>query len=217
MPTAGITICSVTFMTKSDLTCLAGLDVATVYEASGLDCAMDPGIKPVWPGARLLGNALPVRCHPGDNLALHRAVEQAVPGDVLVVDADGHIAGYWGEVLAAAAQVAGIVGLVINGGVRDVDQLAQMGFPVFSRGVGVGRTKKHEPGVVGEPTIVAGVLVKPDDAVLANPDGVLVLPRETVEEISERALARQANESEYLARIRNGELTLDIYGWREGI
>jgi 4-hydroxy-4-methyl-2-oxoglutarate aldolase len=194
---------------------LASLDVATVYEASGLECAMDPGLRPAWPGAKLLGKAFPIRCHPGDNLALHRALEHAAPGDVLTVNAGGHLAGYWGEILAVAAQTAGITGLVIDGGVRDVDQLEAMGFPVFSRGVGVTRTTKHDGGLIGQPTVVGGILVSPGDVVLADGDGILVLPPTKVDEIAQRANARRTAEAGYLARIRDGELTLDIYGLRD--
>jgi 4-hydroxy-4-methyl-2-oxoglutarate aldolase len=132
-----------------------------------------------------------------------------------MVHADGHIAGYWGEVLTVAAQAAGIIGLVIDGGVRDVEKLAAMSFPVFSRGVGVTRTSKHEGGTVGQPTVVGGVLVRPNDAVLADGDGIVVLPRDKVDEIATRADARSVTETAYLTRIRSGELTLDIYGLRD--
>lgn len=190
------------------------LGVATVYEASDLPCALDPALRPAWPGARLCGAAFTVRCHPGDNLAVHRAVEHAAPGDVLVVQAGGHIAGYWGEVLTVAAQARGIAGLVIDGGLRDVKALQRLGFPAFSRGVGVFRTVKHEPGELGVPVVVGGVHVEPGDLVLGDADGVLALPREKLAQVLQAARERGAKERTILERIRKGESTTDIYGWR---
>ncbi len=193
---------------------LAALGVATVYEASGVSGALDPAIRPVWPGARLCGPAYTVRCHPGDNLAVHRALERAATGQVLVVQAAGHLAGYWGEILTVAAQVRGVAGLVIDGGVRDVDALRQLGFPAFARGVGIFRTVKHESGELEVPVVVGGVLLEPGDLILGDTDGVLALPRAQLNAALDAARKRQARERDYLHRIRNGELTLDIYGFR---
>lgn len=206
---AGVTI------TDDQLAELASLGTATVYEASGLDCALDPVIRPVWGGATLVGRALPVRTHPADNLPLHHAVAQARPGDVLVVDGREELCGYWGEVLAVAAQQRGIAGLVIDGGVRDTVELEELGFPAFSRGVCVRRTGKFWPGTVGEAITLAGVAVAPGDAVLADADGVLVLPAAAVAATLTASRKRIQDETGYLARIRNGELTLDIYGFRQ--
>jgi 4-hydroxy-4-methyl-2-oxoglutarate aldolase len=193
---------------------LADFGTATVYEASGIDCALDPALRPVWPGARIVGRALPVRCHPADNLALHRALEQASAGDVLVVDGGEERCGYWGEVMAVAAQQRGIAGLVIDGGVRDVDQMQGLQFPVFARWVCVRRTGKHWAGSVGSPLVVAGVPVSSGDVVVADTDGVVVLPADAVEPTLEASGRRVDAEDGYLRRLRGGELTVDIMGLR---
>lgn len=197
-----------------ELQALAGFGTATIYEASGVDCALDPALRPIYPGARLVGRALPVRTHPADNLALHLALEQAAPGDVLVVDGRQEACGYWGEVLAVAAQARGVAGLVIDGGVRDIVEQEQLGFPVFSRSICVRRTGKAHRGIVGSPLTVAGVLVQPGDAVLADGDGVVVLPPEAVTPTLAAAHARIAKETAFMQRLRAGELTLDVYGFR---
>lgn len=201
-------------VTDEQLAELARLGVATVYEASGLDCALDPAVRPVWRCQRVAGRALPVRTHPADNLPLHLAVERARPGDLLVVDGRAEICGYWGEVLAVAAQQRGIVGLVIDGGVRDTSEQEDLGFPVWSRGVGVRRTGKFWPGLVGEAITVAGVPVRPGDAVVADADGVLVLAAEAVEATLVASRRRVEKEDGIMRRLRDGELTMDIYGFR---
>ncbi|WP_283137160.1 RraA family protein [Rhizohabitans arisaemae] len=189
---------------------------ATLYEASGLDCALDPAIRPAWPGARLAGPAYPVTLHPADNLPLHRMLERISPGEVAVVDAGGAPHGFWGEVLAVAAQVRGVAGLVIDGGVRDVDRLAELGFPVFSRWISVRRTAKHDPGRLGVPAVVGGVPVRHGDLVVGDTDGVVVLPRDEVAATLDSARRRVAKEADYLRRIRDGEATMDLYGFRDG-
>jgi 4-hydroxy-4-methyl-2-oxoglutarate aldolase len=193
---------------------LLRLGSATVYEASGADGGLDPGIGPAWPGARVCGPALPVACSPGDNLAIHRALEVAEPGVVLVVDARGHLAGYWGEVLAVAAQARRVAGLLIDGGVRDTDALERLAFPAFARGRSIHRTVKHEPGRVGEPVVVGGVLVRAGDVVVADADGVVVVRAERLAEVLDASLARVAKEERIMERLRGGELTLDLLGLR---
>lgn len=193
---------------------LLGLGSATLYEASGAEGALDPAIAPIWPGAQVCGPALPVQCSPGDNLAVHLALEAAEPGVVLVVDAHAHLAGYCGEVLAVAAQARGVLGLVIDGGVRDSDPLARLGFPVFARGRSIARTVKHEPGRVGQPVVVGGALVRPGDVVVADADGVVVVRSERLTEVLDASRARVAKEEHVMARLREGELTLDLLGLR---
>ncbi len=196
---------------------LEGLGSATVYEASGAEGGLAPGIVPLWPGARLCGQALTVRCAPGDNLAIHRALEVAEPAVVLVVDASAHLAGYWGEVLTVAAQARGVAGLVIDGGARDSDALERRRFPVFARGRSILRTVKHEPGGVGEPVVAGGVLVRTGDVVLGDGDGVVAIRAERLREVVEASRARVAKEEEVMARLRAGELTLDLLGLRRSI
>lgn len=199
-----------TCVTDGDLIALLKFGTATAYEASNLDCALDSAVRPVWRGCRTAGRALPVRCHPADNLPLHLALEHAMPGDVLVVDGAGELCGYFGEVLAIAAQQRGVVGLVIDGGVRDVDQMEDLGFPVFARGISVRRTGKHFAGRVGETISVAGVRVGRGDAVLADSDGVIVLPADAVPATLRGSEHRVDIESDYMRRLRGGEFTLDI-------
>jgi 4-hydroxy-4-methyl-2-oxoglutarate aldolase len=194
---------------------LLELGTATLYEASGIDCNLDAALRPGWPGARVCGTAFPVRTGAEDNLALHLAVERAAPGDVLVADAGGLACGYWGEILAVAAQMRGVGGLVIDGGIRDVDRLEELGFPAWSRWISVRRTVKHDAGDVGVPVSVAGVPVAPGDVVVADTDGVIVLPRDRVDEIVAAGEARLAKEEGFLAQIRDGVSTVDLFGLRD--
>jgi len=193
---------------------LLRLGSATVYEASGGEGAFDPAIGPMWRGARVCGPALPVECGYGDNLAIHRALEHAPREAVLVVDAREHLAGYWGEVLAVAAQARGVAGLIIDGGVRDTEALERLGFPVFARGRSILRTVKHEPGRVGEPVVAGGVWVRAGDVVLGDADGVVLIRAERLQEVLEASRARVAREERVMERLRAGELTLDLLGLR---
>lgn len=195
---------------------LADFGTSTVYEASGLDCSLDPVLRPIYPGARIAGRALPVRVHPADNLPLHLAVEQAQPGDVLVVDGREELCGYWGEILAVGAQAKGVVGLIMDGGVRDVVEQERIGFPVFARGISVRRTGKHFAGIVGQPLTVSGVLVTPGDAVIADADGVVVLPTAAVEATIAASQARVAKESAVMEQLRGGATTMELYGFPRG-
>ncbi|MDF5756928.1 dimethylmenaquinone methyltransferase [Spongiactinospora sp. TRM90649] len=193
---------------------LLELGTATLYEASGIDCALDPRVRPAWAGARVAGPAFPVVARPADNLPLHRALELAAPGEVLVVQAGGAPHGYWGEVLAVAARRRGIAGLVIDGGVRDTERLAAIGFPAFSRWIAVHRTGKDDPGRLGEPTVIGGVPVARGDMVVADADGVVILPAAQVDATVRRSRERVAKEEHFLERIRAGESTMDLYGFR---
>jgi 4-hydroxy-4-methyl-2-oxoglutarate aldolase len=189
-----------------------GHATATLYEASGLDIALDPALRPAWPGAWLTGPAFTVRGDGGDNLALHRAVAAAPPGHVLVADHQGAQHGHWGEILAVAAQVRGLLGLVIDGAVRDVDELCRLGFPVFSRGVRITRTTKIYPGALGVPVTVGGIQVSAGDLVVADADGVVAIPAGHLERVLDAADARVATEERHLAALRAGATTLELYG-----
>jgi 4-hydroxy-4-methyl-2-oxoglutarate aldolase len=194
---------------------LLELGTATLYEASGIDCNLDAALRPSWPGARVCGTAYPLRTAAEDNLALHLAIERASAGDVLVADAGGLACGYWGEILAVAAQTRGVRGLVIDGGVRDVDRLAELGFPAWSRWISVRRTVKRDAGEVGVPVTVAGVPVARGDVVVADTDGVIVLPRDRVDEVAAAGETRLAKEDGFLAQIRGGVSTVDLFGLRD--
>lgn len=185
---------------------------STLCEASGLPCALDYAIRPVWSGAAVAGPAYPLRCAPGDNLAIHIAVDAVPPGHVLVVDASGYVAGYWGEVLAVAAQARGITGLVIDGGVRDIDALEKRKFPAFARGIGMRGTVKFHAPSVGEPIVIAGVVIAPGDLVVADTDGVLAIPQAHVARTLEGARKRTDKEAVTMKRLLAGETTLELLG-----
>lgn len=190
------------------------LGAATMYEASGLDSFLPASIQPAWPGARIVGRALPVRAAAGDNLPLHLAVEQSQPGDVLVVDAGGAEHGYWGEVLTVAAQYRGILGLVIHGGVRDIDRLEALGFPAFSSCIALQGTLKDDAGSVGDPVRIGSATIARGDIVVADRDGVAVIPAAQFEEVLANSRLRAEKEAEYMDRIRAGELTMDLLDLR---
>jgi len=194
---------------------LAELGSATLFEASGLACDLDSALRPVVPGV-LVGPAFPVLTAPGDNLALHAALERVRPGEVLVVDGGGRARGYWGEVLAVAAQTVGVPGLVIDGGVRDTEALRAMGFVTFARHVAIAGTTKHWTGLLGEPMEVGGRPVRRGDMVVGDADGIVILPAEQVPAIVDRARDRVAKEREFFERIRAGASTMDLYGFRGG-
>ena len=193
------------------------LGTSTLYEASGLPCAVDPAIRPVWFQAAVAGPAYPVHCSPGDNLAIHIALERAPRGSVLVVSTDNFVAGYWGEVLTVAAEAAGIVGLVIDGGVRDISALARRGFPAFARGISVRGTVKASAPAVGKPILLTGVPVAAGDFVVADDDGVIVIPAAELGRTMAAGQARAAKEADMMARLAEGATTLELLGlasWR---
>ncbi len=185
---------------------------STLCEASGLACALDYAIRPVWTGAAIAGPAYPLRCAPCDNLAIHIAVDAAPPGHVLVVDASGYVAGYWGEVLTVAAEARGITGIIIDGGVRDIDALDRRKFPAFARGIGMRGTVKFHAPSVGEPIVIAGVAIAPGDLVVADTDGVLAIPQAHVARTLEGARGRTDKEAVIMKRLQAGETTLEILG-----
>ncbi len=188
---------------------------ATVYEAAGQSGAMDAGVHAVGPRMQLCGPALPLRCQPGDNLTLHAAIAVARPGDVIVADVSDFVeAGHWGEVLTVAAQAKKIAGLVINGGVRDVEAAQRRSFPVFARGVSMKATVKRVFGAIDVPVTCGGVNVRPGDLVLADDDGVVVVAAERVEDVLQKAVEREDRERDVMQRLEAGELTLDILGFR---
>ena len=188
---------------------------ATLYEAAGQAGAMDAGIRPIVPGMRVCGSALPVRCQPGDNLTLHAVIAVARPGDVIVADVADYIeAGHWGEILTVAAQARQVAGLVINGGVRDVEAAQRRHFPVFSRAVSMKATVKRVFGAINVPIVCGGAVVRPGDLVLADDDGVVIVASEEAERALGAAIDRENREVDVMRRLKAGELTLDILGFR---
>ncbi len=190
---------------------LAALGSATLGESGGR--AADRRLRPAWPGAALAAPAYPVGCTPGDNLAVHVAVTRAPQGSVLVVDV-GWVAdrGYWGEVLTTAAEAAGLAGLVLDGGVRDVAALEAHGFPVFSSTVALTGATKDKPGTVGAPVRVGGVLVSAGDWVVADVDGVTVVPGGALADVLAAGRAREAKEAGFFEALRAGSTTVELLG-----
>ncbi|MBX6352741.1 MAG: 4-carboxy-4-hydroxy-2-oxoadipate aldolase/oxaloacetate decarboxylase [Thermoflavifilum sp.] len=189
---------------------------ATVHEAMGRDGLMQPYLRPIYPEAKVAGTAVTVRCHPGDNLMIHAAIEVCRPGDVLVVVPEAESTdGMFGELLATSARAHGVLGLVIDAGVRDVTALTEMRFPVWSKAISARGTVKATPGAVNVPVVCGGVLVRAGDAIIADADGIVCVPREDVPAVLEKAAARTAKEDANRARLAAGELGVDIYGLRD--
>lgn len=192
------------------------LPSATVHEAGGRVGALPPAIKPVHPFMKLCGPAVTVHSPGGDNLWIHRALYVARPGDVLVVYANEvHDYGYWGEIMSTAAQVRGLGGLVIAGGVRDIDLLERIGFPVFATGLCIRGTGKDHlaRGWVNHPVLMGDITVHAGDLVLGDRDGVVVIGRERAAEVVRAAEQREAKEADVLKRIAAGERTLEVYNF----
>jgi 4-hydroxy-4-methyl-2-oxoglutarate aldolase len=190
---------------------LRKLGSATLGESGGL--ATDRRLKPAWPGAVLAAPAYPVGCTPGDNLAVHVAVTSAPAGSVLVVDV-GRVPdrGYWGEVLTTAAEAAGLAGLVLDGGVRDVAALEVHRFPVFSSTIALTGASKDQRGTVGRPVRVGGVVVSEGDWVVGDVDGVTIVPGPALAEVVEAGLAREAKEAGFFTALRSGQTTVQLLG-----
>jgi 4-hydroxy-4-methyl-2-oxoglutarate aldolase len=178
---------------------------------------MPHAIKPVSPAMRICGSAVTVQCVPGDNLWIHRALNDARAGDVLVVHVAGtYDHGYWGEVMSTAAKARALSGLVIDGCVRDVQLLEQIGFPVFARGLCIRGTGKDPAGLgfINTPTLFGDVVVNAGDVVLGDRDGVVVVERARARDVIEAARLRDIDESAICERLVAGEDTLTIYGWK---
>jgi 4-hydroxy-4-methyl-2-oxoglutarate aldolase len=214
----GIVVRDISRADRAVVDALGAFGVASIHEAQGRTGLLEPDVRPIYPGTRIAGTAVTVSVPPGDNLMIHVAVEVCGDGDVLVVAPTARSdAGYLGELLATALAFRGVRGVVIDAGVRDVADLQRMGFPVWARHISAYGTVKETLGDVNVPVVCAGQAVRPGDVVVADDDGVVVVPRAHAEAVHLASTEREEKEAQSRSRYEAGELSLDIHSMRSGL
>lgn len=195
---------------------LGAVSTATLHEVMGKRNTLWPTIQPLWRPLSLCGPAFTVQARPGDNLAVHWALAIAPAGSVLVVSHEGdNSCGGWGEIASEAALARGLRGLVTDGAVRDTEACRRLGFPIFSQGVSIRGTTKAYQGAVDVPIVCGGASVHPGNYIVADEDGVVIVPREAAEQVLRKAHERDRREAEIMERLRAGELTVDLFELRD--